>query len=177
MAAVPFAKINALVQEDRKDRDVREILYKLAKALTGKSAYRVMQDYDQRMSHLSREEAGAALMSCIPDNPLDAELYVDIAEPISIVQLMKGVTAKSKVRRILAHLAQADSMGREGVVVFKVRHLGAWVAYNTADPYNISTPRVVLPSTMRGQASITIMPLDNYGAMWAARRGENDGWK
>ena len=176
--AVPFAKINALVTAERQDMETRDIVSKVAKALVGKRAYSVMRDYDKRMENLHRSDAGSALLSCISDCPLDAELYIDICEPVSIWQVIRGVTPSGRFRNILNNLAKAKAMHRDSVVVFKVKHLGPWVAYNTADPYRTSTPRIVIPSSVPGQSSITVMPLTNYSAMWEAKRGEiNDGWK
>ena len=170
--AVPFAKIHAAVLSERKDREVRDLLNKLAKAVVGKDAYRLMRDYDQRMLNLSIKDAGDAFLSCMNDNPFNADLYVDISQPVSIITVLRGDLSKNTLRNIFLHLAKSVAVQREAVVVFKVKHLGAWVAYNNADPYPSSLPRIVIPSTAKNQNSVTLMPMNNYMKLWQMKRGE-----
>lgn len=169
---VPFARTHAAVLADRRERDVRDILSKLAKALVGKNSYKVMKDYDSKMCDLTIHDAGDAFMASIPDNPLNADLYVDTGVPVSIISLLKGDVSKGGLRSILTYLAKSYAKKTEAVVVFKVKHLGSWVAYNTADPFPMSIPRIVLPSSQRGQSAITIMPMTTYIKMWNTKRGE-----
>ena len=170
---VPFAKMHAAVVADRREREVRGILNNLAKALVGEGSYKLMRDYDQRMVDLRLEDAGQAFMSCVPDNPLSVELHVDITNPVSIITLLKGDFKKGELQRILTKMAQSMASGYESLVVFKVKHLGAWVAYNTADPFPMSVPRIVVPSSMKGHSAITIVPMPTYIKMWNAKRGED----
>ena len=172
--AVPFAKMHAAVTAERRDRETRDALSKLAKALVGKYAYKAMRDYDQRMCDLTIKDAGDAFMSCVPDNPLHAELHIDINKPVSIITILRGDFSKGELNSILLKLAKSYSRKCEALVLFKVKHLGIWVAYNTADPFPLSIPRLVVPSTCRGQNAITIMPLSTYIKMWNAKRGDND---
>lgn len=169
--AVPFAKTHAAVLSDRLDREVRELLFKFAKAVVGKQAYQLMRDWDQRMIGLSVNDAGDAFLSCMQDNPLNADLYVDPHQPVSIITVLKGDLKIAALRRIFMHLAKSAAEQRDAVVIFKVKHLGAWVAYNTADPYNASIPRIVLPATNKGQSAVSLMPLNNYVKMWELKRG------
>ena len=168
---VPFAKIHAAVLSERKDREVRDLLNKLAKAVVGKDAYRLMRDYDQRMLNLSIKDAGDAFLSCMNDNQFNADLYVDISQPVSIITVLRGDLSKNTLRNIFLHLAKSAAVQREAVVVFKVKHLGAWVAYNNADPYPSSLPRIVIPSTAKNQNSVTLMPMNNYMKLWQMKRG------
>lgn len=172
--AVPFAKMHAAVVSERRDREVRELLNKFAKAIVGKAAYRLMRDYDQRMLNLSINDAGDALLSCMEENPLNADLYVDIANPVSIITVLRGDLQKNTLRNIFLHLAKSVGNQREAIVIFKVKHLGAWVAYNTADPYPSSLPRIVIPSTAKNQNSVILMPMNNYTKLWQAKRGETE---
>ena len=170
--AVPFAKMHAAVVSDRREREVRTTLVKLAKALVGKQSYQVMRDYDQRMCDLSLKDAGGAFMSCVPDNPLYADLYIDINNPVSIITLLKGDFKKGELKSILTRMAESYGRSTEAVVIFKVRHLGIWVAYNTADPYPVSIPRITIPSAQRGCSAITIMPMSTYIKLWEYKRGD-----
>jgi hypothetical protein len=170
--AVPFAKMKAAVTAVRKEYDVRDILNKLAKALVGKYSYKVMQDYDKRMVDLSLNDAGTAFMSCIPENPLMADLYIDTGNPVSIITLLKGDTQNKDIRSLLMRFAKSAAVRSEAVVVFRVKHLGVWVAYNTADPIQMSVPRLILPSNTKGQNAITIMPMTTYIKMWDTKRGD-----
>lgn len=170
--AVPFAKMHAAVLSERRDREVRDLLNKFAKAVVGKAAFRLMRDYDQRMLNLPISEAGDTFLSCLEINPLNADLYVDISQPVSIVTVLRGDLQKNTLRNIFLHLAKSASVQRDAVVIFKVKHLGAWVAYNTADPFPMSLPRIVIPSTVKNQSAVTLMPLNNYTKMWQAKRGE-----
>lgn len=172
--AVPFAKLHAAVCADRRERDVRDIASKLTKALVGRGASRVMRDYDSRMQDTHISDAGTALMSCIPDNPLIADLYIDTGKPVSIISILNGNFNKGDGQRILALLAKSFSQGMEAVVVFRVRHMGVWVAYNTADPFPLSIPRLVVPSSRAGQSAITMMPMSGYMKMWNLKRGDSE---
>ena len=170
--AVPFAKMHAAVVSERRDREVRELINKFAKAVVGKAAYKLMRDFDQRMIGLPISDAGDAFLSCMDENPLNADLYVDITQLVSIVTVLRGDLQKNTLRNIFLHLAKSAAKQRDAVVIFKVKHLGAWVAYNTADPVQSSLPRIVVPSTVRNQTAITLMPLNNYTKMWQLKRGE-----
>lgn len=169
---VPFARLKAAVNKERQDGEVRTVLGKLAKALVGKKAFKVMRDYDQRMCDLTSKDAGEAFLSCIPDCPLNAELFVDVGQPLSVVSLFSGAQG---IQRILKHIAAAYAKRAEAVVLFKVRHFGFWVAYNTADPYPVSVPRIVFPAQSKGMSAVTFMPLATYLRMWEEKIGGVDG--
>lgn len=168
---VPFARFQAAVNTDRKERETREVLSKLAKALVGNQAARVMREYDSRIADSGMKDPGAAFMSCIPDNPLYAELYVDTGAPISMITLLRGDPTTSAFRRVLGYMARAYNEGKESVVLFKVKHLGFWVAYNTADPASLAIPRIVIPATAKGISAITAMPIYSYIELWQRRVG------
>lgn len=158
---VPFASLKVAVNLDSKEREIREMLSAFTKAITGRSTYKVMQDYDKIMSEIPNTNPGEALLSCIKDNKFNGELFV-INDSISILQLFKAdFTKNDTLRKIMNCFASAASRGESAGVLFKVRHLGLYVAYNIQIP---STPvaRLVLPSSIRNQAAIQFMPIKNF---------------
>lgn len=158
---VPFAALKVAVNTDSKEREIRDMLSVFAKAITGRSTYKVMQDYDKLMSELPSTNPAEALMSCIKDNKFNGELYV-INESISILQLFKADFNKcSTLQKIMRCFANSASRGESAGVLFKVKHLGLYIAYNVQIP-STPVPRIVLPSVAKNMASIQFMPIKNF---------------
>lgn len=169
---VPFAKLHAAVIAERTASETRAALSRLAKALAGNKAYVVMRDFDQRSADCKHENAGEIFLSCFSEAPMRSELVVDFGKPVSLLSLLSGRMINEGLRRVMKHLAEFYGRGSECVVLFKMSHFGCWVAYNSPDPYPLSVPRVVLPSSGK-MSSITFIPLTSYCRMWEAKKGSS----
>lgn len=158
---IPFAALKVAVNTDSKEREIRDMLSMFAKAITNKSAHKIMQDYDRLLSEMPNTNPAEALMSCIKDNKFNGDLYV-LNESISILQLFKADFNKcNTLQKIMSCFAKSANKGEAAGVLFKVKHLGVYVAYNVQIP-STPVPRIVFPSNIKNMASIQFMPIKNF---------------
>ena len=170
--AVPFAKTHVALLAERKTFETREVLFKLAKAFVGNKAAKLMADYDRLYVDFGKaQNAGAIFASCFSELPIKADIYVHAGSAVALLSILRGTVSKGPLRDVLLYFAQAAASQEDALVLFKVKHLGFWIAYNTPDPIRCNVPRVVIPSTKNGQSSITMMPLTEYTKMWELKKG------
>ena len=170
--AVPFAKTHVALKAERKNFETREALFKLARAFVGSKAARLMADYDRLSTDYGKtQNAGGIFASCFSELPIKAEIYVHTGSPVSLLSILRGAVSRGALREVLLYFAQAAVAHEDALVLFKVKHLGYWAAYNAPDPIRCNVPRVVIPSTREGQSSITMMPLTEYAKMWEIKKG------
>lgn len=171
--AVPFAKTHTALQAERKNFETREALFKLAKAFAGPKASRLMADFDNISAQVgNRQNAGSIFASCFNELPIKADIIVYTGQPVSLLAMLRGNFKKGSMRELLLLFAQADAQGSPALILFKVRHLGWWVGYNTPDPVRCSVPRLVVPSTKDGQNGLTLLQLSEFINMWNLKKGE-----
>lgn len=172
--AVPFSKMQVAVREQREQFQNREMLSSLAKAICGRSAYRVMRDFEAMMANRPDEDPVLLFRSCIPILQDTVDIYL-IQEPVSMLSLIKGDLFKNKtLNKMLMCFGKSAKIGSSAIIVFKVKHLGNYVAYNMEDPITVSIPRILIPSTEKNQQAITIMPMTSYNKVWAKQRGDEN---
>lgn len=176
--SVPFAKTHIALVAERKSFETREALFKLARAFVGSKAAKLMIDYDRLSADYGRtQNAGGLFASCFSELPIKAEIFVHTGQAVSLLSILRGTVSKGSLREVLLYFAKVAASQDDALVIFKVKHLGFWVAYNTPDPVRCSVPRVVIPSTKEGQSSVTMMPLTEYTKMWEIKKGEPNGSK
>lgn len=103
----------------------------------------------------------------------NADLYI-VDQPVSMIKLLKGDLFKNKtITNILMNFAKSNKHDMGAIVLFRVKHLGTYIAYNMADPAHVPIPRLVLPSSEKHQSAISIMPISTYAEMCNKARGDN----
>lgn len=156
--AVPFGKLKVIDAEAR-SYEVRDMLKSFAKAMFDRPGA-IMQTFDSTVSDFSDNNEGNAFMAAVPNNPFDCDCYV-MPGRLSILSLLRGTSASADIQKLLKRFAISNSQGASLMILFKVKHLGIFVAHNMSLPYT-STPRIVIASSNRGTDAIQIQSLSNF---------------
>lgn len=170
---VPFKKMQLAVRNERRELLIRDMLSQFAKALNKRSVSRVMRDFDDAYASRPEDSPANVFMSCHPQMP-NADLYI-VDQPVSMLKLLKGDLFKNKtITNILMNFAKSNKNNMGAIVLFRVKHLGTYVAYNIADPAYVPIPRLVLPSSELHQSAISIMPITTYAEMCSRAKGSEE---
>lgn len=170
---VPFKKMQLAVRNERRELLIRDMLSQFAKALNKRSVSRVMRDFDDAYTSRPEDSPANVFMSCHPQMP-NADLYI-VDQPVSMIKLLKGDLFKNKtITNILMNFAKSNKNNMGAMVLFRVKHLGTYVAYNIADPTYVPIPRLVLPSSELHQSAISIMPITTYAEMCSRAKGSEE---
>jgi hypothetical protein len=126
------------------------------------------------LANRPNEDPVLLFRSCLSILQDTVDIYL-IQEPVSMLALIKGDLFKNKMlNRMLMSFGKSAKIGNSAIVVFKVKHLGNYVAYNMEDPITVPIPRILIPSTGTNQQAITIMPMTSYSKIWAKQRGDEN---
>ena len=161
--AVPFGKMTKkVIDQEAQDYEIRDMLRSFAKAMFDNPS-KIMRDYDKVSADYSRGSEGSAFMSVLPDSNLDCDCKVMLGKT-SILSLLAGkVSSSPEMKRILTHFGNSAALGEHLLLLFRVKHLGLFVAHNMPMQYT-STPRIVIASTMKGTDAIQIQSIKSFAA-------------
>jgi hypothetical protein len=161
--AVPFGKMTRkVVDNEAQDYEIRDMLRSFAKVMFDNPS-KIMRDFDKVSIDYPRGSEGSAFMSVLPESHLDCDCKVLLGRT-SILSLLAGkVSSSPEIKKLLTHFGNSATRGEHLLILFKVKHLGLFVAHNMALPYT-STPRIVIASSAKGTDAIQIQSLKSFAA-------------
>lgn len=160
--AVPFGKLTKGIDAEAKAYEVRDMLRSFAKVMF-ENPSKIMRDFDRVSQDFGAGGEGTAFMSVIPDCNLECDCKV-LTGKVSILSLLAGrVSSSPELKRLLTQFGNSAAKGEHLLVLFKVKHLGIFVAHNMPFSYT-ATPRIVIASSNKGTDAIQIQSLKSFAA-------------
>jgi hypothetical protein len=119
-----------------------------------------MMEFDKEMEGKPLRDAGAIFMSCLKSE-FPFELFV-AQKKESLVRLLKGDFLDTDfMKEAMSCFAEAAADGEYGLILFRMKLLGPFVAHNIPQP-STPTPRIVIPASKFGVSEITIQSLKHF---------------
>lgn len=155
-----FGRLNTIALSEIRYTNTKDLLREFGKIIAPNKVSKALRNFDKEMEGKHLRDAGAVFMTCL-DGEYPFELFVSQRKE-SLVRLLKGDFINSEfMKEAMSCFAEAHADGEYGLVLFRMKMLGPFVAHNIAQP-STPTPRIVIPATKFGVSEITIQSLKNF---------------
>lgn len=155
-----FGRLNTIAQSELRYSSTKDLLREFGKIIAPNKVGKALREFDKEMEGKPLRDAGAVFMTLL-DGQYPFELFVSQKKE-SLVRLLKGEFLSSDfMKEAMSCFAEAHEDGEYGLVLFRMKLLGPFVAHNIAQP-STPTPRIVIPAKKFGVSEITIQSLKNF---------------
>lgn len=155
-----FGRLNTIARSEIRYSSTKDLLREFGRIMAPTRVGKAMIEFDKEMEGKPLRDAGAVFMSCLRAE-FPFELFVSQKKE-SLVRLLKGDFLDTDfMKEAMSCFAEASSDGEYGLILFRMKLLGPFVAHNIAQP-STPTPRIVIPASKFGVSEITIQSLNHF---------------
>lgn len=155
-----FGRLNTIAFSEIRYTTTKDLLREFGKIIAPEKVGKAMREFDKEMDGKPLRDAGAVFMSCLRGE-YPFELFVSQKKE-SLVRMLKGEFLESDfMKEAMSCFAEADMDGEYGLVLFRMKLLGPFVAHNIPH-MSTPTPRIVIPASKHGVSEITVQSLKHF---------------
>jgi hypothetical protein len=155
-----FGRLNTIAQSELRYSSTKDLLREFGKIIAPNKVGKALREFDKEMEGKPLRDAGAVFLACL-DGEYPFDLFVSQKKE-SLIRLLKGDFINSEfMQEAFSCFAEAQQDGEYGLVLFRMKLLGPFVAHNIPQ-HSTPTPRIVIPAKKFGVSEITIQSLKNF---------------
>lgn len=155
-----FGRLSTVAMSEIRYASTKDLLREFGKIIAPNKVGKALREFDKEMEGKPLRDAGAVFLSLL-DGQYPFDLFVSQKKE-SLVKLLKGEFLSTDfMKDAMRCFAEADASGYYGLVLFRMKLLGPFVAHNIPQKAT-PTPRIVIPASKFGVSEITIQSLKHF---------------